>query len=158
MKRILILSILVGVTVLAANTIEAQRSVRPSFATSVPVGATAKVSVGGQRSEGTVLRVSTDSMWLSNDGDRFSLSLGQLDSVWMLHRQTERGALIGGGLGAATLAGLATLMGFGLCETDNCGTEVAGFAFKAALAGGAGGALLGTALGSLVKGWRRVAP
>ena len=68
------------------------------------------------------------------------------------------GALIGGGLGAATLAGLATLLGAGLCETDHCGGEIAGFAFKAALVGVTGGGLLGAALGSLVKEWRRVAP
>ena len=158
MKGTLILSAVVGLTVFSGSSLEGQRAARPLITASMSVGAMAKVSVRGQRSEGRIMRLSGDSLWLAEGADRFSLPLSQLDSVWMLHRQTEKGALIGGGLGAATLAGLATLLGAGLCETDHCGGEIAGFAFKAALVGGTGGGLLGAALGSLVKEWRRVAP
>jgi len=158
MKRTLILSAMLCVAVAGTQSAKAQRAVPTAITTSIPPGVTARVSIARQRREGRVLRVTTDSLWLADGTDEFSVTLSNIDSVWTLHRLTRRGALVGGSLGAVTLAGLATLLGVGLCESDNCGTEIAGFAFKAAIVGGTGGGLLGAALGSLVREWRRVAP
>lgn len=123
----------------------------------VQSGVFTRISSGGHRFEGKLIKATGDSIWLVNGSDPIALS-AHADSVWVLKRLTGKGIAVGaftGGLAFGTLVGL---MAVGLCETSDCSNAFpSGFVVGAAMGAGGGG-VLGALIGSLVREWRQVVP
>lgn len=122
------------------------------------VGVTAKISAAAQKSEGTVTRISHDTVWLSKGKNQLALPLGSVDSAWIRERQTEKGLAIGAGIGAVLLGSFVALVVSGLCETDSCASELPRPMFAGGLIGAGIGGAVGAVIGSAVKRWKRVSP
>jgi hypothetical protein len=153
-------SLLIAIVIATAVTpsLEAQSASQSTALQGIFSGTTARFSASGRLSEGQVIRIDGDSIWLSRGGDRFAQRLSQIDTVWIQQRRTAEGAAIGVAVGAAALGGLAGLVSNGLCETRNCKNETVTAILLGGLLGGGGGAILGAGVGALVKQWKRVMP
>lgn len=88
-------------------------------------------------------------------GTTDTLRLGELQELAVRGRQTRTGAIVGGIAGVAVGIFVGVMVN-GLCETDDC--EGARPYLIAIPAFGAGGALLGAAVGSAFPKWKRVFP
>ena len=105
------------------------------------------------RVQGNVGFISERDLFLITDGGNRTVSLAQVDSLWIQGRRTALGAFIGGvlGLGGGIFLG-ALAQGIGGAESsDNVVVPVA-------LAGAAAGALVGAVAGSAFRRWRRAHP
>ena len=88
-------------------------------------------------------------------GPTDTLRLSEIRELSVRGRHTKTGAIIGGVAGAAFGTFIAVIVN-ALCETDSCdGAEPFVIAIPAF---GAGGALLGAAVGSAFPRWKRVYP
>jgi hypothetical protein len=105
------------------------------------------------RLQGNVGFISGSDLYLvTEDGSR-TVSLAAVDTLWIRGRRTTLGAVIGGviGLGGGFFLGLLA-QGIGGAESsDNVVVPVA-------LAGAAGGALVGAVAGATFRYWQRVVP
>ena len=88
-------------------------------------------------------------------GPTDTLRLGELQELAVRGRQTRTGAIVGGIAGVAVGIFVGVMVN-GLCETDDC--EGARPYLISIPAFGAGGALLGAAVGSAFPKWKRVFP
>jgi hypothetical protein len=122
------------------------------------VGQHGRVSAAGERRrfEGRVIRVAGDSVFIADAGRVRALPMGLIDTLWVRRRATGRGALVGALVGGVPLAlALGALCaGYG----DDCGNNVTGAAAAGFVIGGGAGALLGSAIGSVVVRWERRIP
>jgi hypothetical protein len=122
-------------------------------------GSTIRITVGDQRLIGRFDGLREDTLMLIRANSVMGVPLRGSDTLWVRHRATKRGALIGGALGAVTLTGFGILLLNGLCDTaDGCKDDYPGVITFGVLIGGGGGALLGAGLGALSRSWRRVHP
>ncbi len=123
------------------------------------VGVTAAFLAGGERTEGKVTKIRSDSIWVSSRGSINAIPLQGVDSAWSRERYTGKGALIGAVSGAVAVGTLGALFVNGLCDSANgCGNDYPAAVLVGGLIGGSGGGLLGAALGSLAKRWQRRLP
>ena len=91
----------------------------------------------------------------SDQGVTDTLRLGELRELSVRGRHTKTGAIIGGIAGVAVGIFVGVMVN-GVCETDDCrGARPYLIAIPAF---GAGGALLGAAVGSAFPKWKRVFP
>jgi len=94
-------------------------------------------------------------------GERFRLALADVEQVDVRSgSQAGKGARIGAGVGAAALGALSALFIRALCDIPDCsfGRDEWNGVLAGAALGGAGGALLGAGIGSLVPRWRQLVP
>jgi hypothetical protein len=82
-----------------------------------------------------------------------SVSLAGVDSVWVRHRSTGTGALIGGIAGGVAGGVFVGLLAAAVCESDCENIGLRGGLYGFAI-GGAGGALVGAAIGAAIPKWR----
>jgi hypothetical protein len=126
----------------------------------VPPGAEVRVSLNGVRFEGRVLGGARDTLVVAPalGGAPVRTALTPSDTVWVpIGRAWRRGALIGAGVGAAALSGLAIAYARAMCSPGaSCGTGYG--VLLGVTVGGTGGAALGAALGATVRRWQRVRP
>jgi hypothetical protein len=105
------------------------------------------------RAQGRVgVRSATEFTLLTDRTSRI-IPISAVDTLWVRGRHTRTGAVIGAILGIGAGVFLAEL-GKGLCEVDCDKIHT----IPIALIGGAGGGLLGAAVGSVFHRWRRVFP
>lgn len=135
-----------------ASDLCAQRSIDAAFSDLKP-GQTVRLRTqGGDRSQSRVDSVQTESLALWLEGASTPYDGATLDSLWVRGRASTTGAIVGGlVLGSATFAAGALLCS-GLDEGNSCTEWGTVTAFS--LAGAAGGALLGAAIGSAIPKWR----
>lgn len=82
-----------------------------------------------------------------------SVSLAAVDSVWVRHRSTGTGALVGGIVGGVATGLFLGVLVAALCESDCDNAGLEGGLVGLALGGG-GGALVGAAIGAAIPRWR----
>jgi hypothetical protein len=119
-------------------------------------GMQAKVSTGTTMSQGTVTRISGDTVWLSSRGTQTAVLLRPADSLWIRRTLAGRSALGGGVTGGVVLGGFFALLATGLCEANCSNVAPKGFLVGSVIGGGAG-AMLGAIVGSLFRHWSPVA-
>jgi len=108
--------------------------------------------------EGTFGGSTSDTMVvIRNSGDTTRVPLSSVHSVWKQSRSAGTGAIIGGSIAGAVGAGLGILLVAGLCEqSSGCGSDYLPVATYVGAVGAAGGAVIGGAIGFLVKRWVRI--
>jgi len=109
--------------------------------------------------EGTCGAVRGDSIQLTRRGVHATLPVVGIDTIWLRQSSTGTGALIGAGLGAASLAALGILFVNAMCESgDGCSDDYPQVVLLGVLVGGGGGVLIGAGFGALVPKWKRRYP
>jgi hypothetical protein len=126
-------------------------AVEPGYLVRLAVGAD---TVRGRwlAPEGALLRVETD-------GAVRTLSIEDVDRLWVRRTEARRGAILGATAGAAIVGLVVGVLAEGLCETDCEGADdlIEGFAVGAAV-GAVGGVIAGGVLGSWVLTWHPAWP
>ena len=146
-----------GLLLLAASPLDAQDITqrRAELLQQVPAGTELRVQVGGERNIGRLVRVGSDTLFLSFG----AVPIASLEDVWLRQRATRKGLRIGataGAIGGLAYGAFLALLFEAFCETD---CEDYGFA-EAALITGAigalgmvGGGALGAAIGASLPEW-----
>lgn len=93
-----------------------------------------------------------------HSGAAREVPLAGIRTVWVRERQTARYALRGGLLGAGAMALVGITLVNTACETGSCRRDYAAPIAASALAGGAGGALVGAVAGYGEGRWTRRYP
>lgn len=117
-----------------------------------------RIGSGGSRLEGLFLDADPLGLSMRMDSDTRTLSLQEVDTLWVRGRATVRGSIIGGaiaGVGAGLLLGA---LDQGLCDAADCsGKFLEGFAIGF-VAGTPPGVLLGAIAGAFIPRWHRKFP
>lgn len=102
----------------------------------------------------------TDGRLLIRDGDggERAVPLQGVREVWVRERQTQRGALLGAGIGAGTLVLTGVLLVNMACYSSECANDYVLAIQWGALVGGGAGALIGGGIGYLSPEWKRKYP
>ena len=123
----------------------------------VAPGKFVRARVDAQRTvSGRYVAVGDGRLGIRSDlGTTDTLRLGELQELTVRGRHTKTGAIVGGIAGVAVGVFVGVMVN-GVCETEDC--KGARPYLIAIPAFGAGGALLGAALGSAFPKWKRVFP
>lgn len=107
------------------------------------------------RVQGRLLVVTDSSLTLAWLETSLPVRLPHVERLWVRGRATGTGALIGAGVGVVVGAVFGLLIGQVACEpVDGGDCTAAQVAAVTGLLGGAGGAVLGAAIGFAVPSWR----
>jgi hypothetical protein len=108
----------------------------------------------GQRVSGIFAGLGDGGLAVTTSTGLATIPLTEIQGIWIRRRSTAIGAIAGGavGVGLGVLYGLAAA---GLCE---CETSSAGAAALGGLLAGAGGAVVGGAIGAAIPRWSRKWP
>ncbi len=110
-------------------------------------------TVDGRRIEARLSAIDRDPLTLRLLGHEAPLPVASIDSLWVRGRATKTGAIVGALAGVPLVAIYAGVS----CTSDVLvyhGFCAAGPIILAGLAGAAGGALIGTAVGAAIPKWR----
>ncbi len=135
---------------------DAQDTARAAAVRTITLGQFVRADIARLgRVEGRFVAANETTVTLTSQGATAQVPLLDLERLWVRKRATGRGALIGAALGvlAGVVGGLA--IGSIACEPvdgGNCGA--AEVATLTGLVGGAGGALIGAGVGSVIPVWR----
>jgi hypothetical protein len=118
-----------------------------------------RIEAGNALMAGKLDSLTTDRLVLNGVDGRSSIPIHTINTVWVRQGRGAKGALIGGAIGAALTTAFLHIVVSGLCDsTDGCHRDhVRAWGYGIAI-GGAGGALIGAGVGSLVQGWDKRAP
>jgi len=139
-------------TLAFASDLCAQGSIEAALRT-LKQGQTVRIRVhGGDRIESRIISVRAESLALWLDGASAPLDGAAIDSLWVRGRATSTGAIVGA---VVTGAG-SSAAGLAFCKAvsesaSSCGSDTTVPFF---LAGAAGGALIGAAIGAGIPKWR----
>jgi hypothetical protein len=129
----------------------------PAWPKVPPVGSTLRVETPAGRTVGKLERYTPRSVVLLDKAERRELPLDQVMRVDRRRRSTGTGALVGGAVGAAAFTGFLHFIISALCDsTEGCQNDHNRAWGYGIVLGGAGGALLGAGVGSLIPRWERV--
>lgn len=92
------------------------------------------------------------------DGSERVVPLQGVREVWVHERQTQRGALLGAGIGAGTLVLTGVLLVNMTCYSSECANDYVLAIQWGALIGGGTGAVVGAGIGYLSRDWERKYP
>ena len=154
--QIALLAALLAATPLAAQTPErTPATVLPT----IKPGSRLRIEAGNALMTGKLDSLTADRLVLNGADGRSSIPIHTINTVWVRQGRGAKGALMGGVIGAALTTAFFHLMVSGLCDsTDGCHRDhVRAWGYGIAI-GGAGGALIGAGVGSLVQGWDKRAP
>ena len=122
-------------------------------------GQTVRVRLAnGQGLEAKVVGIDSTTGALRFAGAQAAVSISSIDAMWVRRHATGRGALIGGAIVGGVSAVFWTVECFALNEGEGGPCHYWGYVIVLTLAGGAGGALVGALIGSLVPRWQPVDP
>lgn len=138
--------------VIAADAGAAHAQAAADFGSLAPGQVVRVRTVGRSRFETRLGGTVGDSLPLLFAGADIPFEAGRVDSLWVRGRATVTGAIVGG----AVLTPLSFLFWWWVCDVvgEGTGCDAWGTVAGLAVAGGAGGALLGAGVGSLVPRWR----
>ena len=112
-----------------------------------------RLQLQGTRVTGRLVALSAGAAQIEEVAGLRSVSLAEVDSVWVRGRATKTGMLVGAVTGAIAAGIFVGLVVSAVCEVDcdNAGLEgaLAGFGI-----GAVGGALVGAAIGAAIPKWR----
>ena len=150
--------LLVAAAVVASTPVwvAAQGSVPPSLPDVRP-GSFVRARLGAERQvSGNFVPVDDGRLGIRTDlGTTDTLALRDIGELAVRGRHTKTGAIIGGVAGAA-FGAFVGYIAYAMCEVDSCRD---GSTFLIAIpAFGAGGALVGAAIGSAFPSWKKVYP
>ena len=119
-----------------------------------------RVSAGTTVTEGEVTGYSYDRVTVeTRNGSSMPIPINTIDGMWTRRDYTGRGAAIGGGIGAAVLGAYGFAAATGMCEqATGCGGAGVAVGLLGAAIGGAGGIVVGGAVGILTRRWVRIDP
>lgn len=124
-----------------------------------PVGSVLRLETPSGRVTGTLLRFEPRSVVLEVQDAPRSVDLTDVLRAERRRRSTGTGALVGGAVGAAAFTGFLHLIVSALCESvEGCASDHRRAWGYGIVLGGAGGALLGAGVGSLIPRWEQVFP
>lgn len=126
---------------------------------SLSAGTTIRVTARGTNATGTFLGIAADSLSLETSTAQRRLAVATIDSLWIGKRHAVPGAITGGVIGGLALGALGAFFIAVSCESPSgCHSDYPIAILTGAAVGGAGGALIGGAIGWLAQTWRRVYP
>lgn len=112
-----------------------------------------RLQLQGTRVTGRLVALSAGAAQIAEVAGLRSVSLAEVDSVWVRGRATKTGMLVGAVTGAIATGIFVGLVVSAVCEVDceNAGLEggLVGFGI-----GAVGGALVGAAIGAAIPKWR----
>lgn len=122
-------------------------------------GVTVRVAEGGKRGDWQFVRLAGDSVTASSTFGPRRIALGDIDTLWVHRGGSRRSAIIGALIGGVVLSGMTLALASSLCQSSSgCRDEYPKALVIGLAVGGWGGALLGTAIGSLRPQWKRLYP
>jgi len=154
--QLLVLAVLLAAAPLAAQAPErTPATVLPT----IKPGSRLRIEAGNALMTGKLDSLTADRLVINGADGRSSIPINTINTVWVRHGHGAKGAQIGGVIGAVVTTAFFHLIVSGLCDsTDGCHRDhVRAWGYGIAI-GGAGGALIGAGVGSLVQGWERKAP
>ncbi len=146
-------------SIAAAAPLQAQASDVLRSAARLHAGTTIRVHGPAGRLTGRVLHASETGLLLgivtgteAEARDTITVSLSEIDTLWVRGRATKPGAIVGG------LAGLALGVLYGAAIQQACETDCTAAIPVLAVGGAAAGALVGGVVGAAIPRWRRRLP
>lgn len=109
---------------------------------------------GGARVSGRLVGVGGGTVRLVSDGDTAAVASDVVQRVWRRRRATVAGAVVGGAIGI----GVGIFYGLLAAAVSETGDSPAGYAAVGGLVVGAGGALVGAAVGAAIPRWSTIYP
>jgi hypothetical protein len=122
-------------------------------------GSPVRVAVGERIVEGDFTQLQNERLLVATPASTDSIPIRRVNALWQRGPATERGARIGGALGAVSLSLLAYGQTRSECDDRSCTTlGVAAYMVSASFLGATVGALSGAFVGRSFRSWTRVHP
>ena len=119
-----------------------------------------RVSAGATVTEGEMIGYAYDGVTVATRaGSSTPIPINTIDEMWTRRNNTGRAAAIGGGVGAVLLGAYGFAAATGMCDSSaGCGSAGIAVGLLGAAIGGAGGVVVGGAVGILTRRWVRIDP